>query len=342
MKAMKLEAYDGNVPFEAFDKPDADPGPNEVAIIVEASSVNPVDLKIRQGAAPVGPDAPHVLGCDVAGEIVAAGDAVKGFKPGDAVYGCAGGVKGRDGAYSERMVCDARLIAHKPESLSCREAAALPLVAITAWEALVDRARVQPGERVLVHGGAGGVGHIGVQLARAMGAIVHTTISSKEKAAIAYELGAERAINYTETSVEDYVSKETGGEGYDVVFDTIGGPHLEKSLQAVKVNGRVVTTVGGGASPDLGPMHMKNARLDVVLMLIAMLHDQDLELHGRILSRLSRMIESGFIKPLIDERRFRLEEIGSAHDYLNSGNAIGKVVIDIGENADARPFPPLR
>ncbi|NHK28337.1 zinc-dependent alcohol dehydrogenase family protein [Parvularcula flava] len=342
MKAMKLAAYDGKAPFEAFDKPDADPGPNEVAIMVEASSVNPVDLKIRQGATPVGPDAPHVLGCDVAGEIVAVGEAVKGFRPGDAVYGCAGGVKGRDGAYSERMVCDARLIAHKPESLSCREAAALPLVAITAWEALVDRAKVQPGERVLVHGGAGGVGHIGVQLARAMGAIVHTTISSKEKAAIAYDLGAERAIDYKEKSVDDYIAEETGGEGYDVVFDTIGGPHLEKSLQGVKVNGRVVTTVGGGASPELAPMHMKNARLDVVLMLIPMLQDQGLDHHGDILMRLARMIESGFIRPLIDDRRFALEEIGAAHDHLKSGDAIGKIVIDIGQNADARPFPPLR
>ncbi|GGD16535.1 zinc-dependent alcohol dehydrogenase family protein [Aquisalinus flavus] len=342
MKAMKLDAYDGKAPFEAFDKPDAEPGPNEVAIIVEASSVNPVDLKIRQGAAPVGPDAPRVLGCDVAGEIAAVGEAVKGFRKGEAVYGCAGGVKGRDGAYSQRMVCDARLVAHKPESLSCREAAALPLVAITAWEALVDRAKVQPGERVLVHGGAGGVGHIGVQLARAMGAIVHTTVSSKEKAAIAYDLGAERAINYREKSVNDYIDEETGGEGYDVVFDTIGGPHLEKSLQAVKVNGRIVTTVGGGASPDLGPLHMKNARLDVVLMLIPMLYDQDLDLHGRILTRLARMIESGSIKPLIDERRFGLEDVGAAHEYLDSGDAIGKIVIDIGENADARPFPPLR
>lgn len=332
MKAMKLAHLDGGAPFEEMDRDAREPGPNEVAIAVKASSVNPVDTKIRDGSAPVGPAAPHVIGCDVAGIIEAVGEAVTGLQPGDEVYGCAGGVAGHDGAYQEQMIADHRLVVKKPQSLSLREAAALPLVAITAWEALIDRAQLQPGERVLVHGGTGGVGHVGVQIARALGAIVHTTVSSGDKARIAKEHGAHFTINYKEEEIDDYLERYTGGEGFDVVFDTIGGPHLEQCLTEVKVNGRIVTTVGGSASPDLGPLHMKNARLDVVLMLIPMLYNQAYGLmrHGDILTRLARMADAGMIRPLIDEQRFGLADVAAAHDRLTSGDAIGKVVIDIG------------
>ncbi|MEM6852181.1 MAG: zinc-dependent alcohol dehydrogenase family protein [Pseudomonadota bacterium] len=331
MKAMRLAALGDDQPFELFDKDERAPGPGEVAIAVHATSVNPVDTKIRAGAAAIAPEDPIVLGCDVAGVIEAVGPGAARFNVGDRVFGCAGGVKGRDGAYAERMIADERLLAPAPSSLSMREAAALPLVGITAWEALVDRAAVQPGETVLVHGGAGGVGHMGVQLGKALGAIVHTTVSSDEKAEIAMSLGADRAIRYKEKSVADYVAEETGGAGYPVVFDTAGGPNLPASLEAVAINGRVSAIVSMDSAPDLTPLHVKNAALHVVFMLIPMLTDSGLERHGAILERLARLTEAGRLRPLLDKHRFKLEEVGAAHAHLKSGDAVGKVVIDVAE-----------
>lgn len=329
MRAMRLKGFGDNSVFEEFDKPDVDPGPNQVVIQVHATSVNPVDTKIRAGFSEIAPDDPVVLGCDVAGVVVAVGPGVNRFAVGDEVFGCAGGVKGHDGAYSERMVADARLLAAKPSSLSFREAAAMPLVSITAWEALVDRATVGPGERVLVHGGTGGVGHIGVQLARTLGAVVDTTVGSEAKAEIAKSLGADRTIQYRQQSVEDYVAANTGGAGYDVVFDTVGGPNLQSSIQALAINGRCATTVSVAAQPDLTNLHVKNATLHVVFMLIPMLTMNDLDRHGRIMERIATLVDHGRLRPLVDEARFELSDIEAAHQYLLSGKAVGKVVVDV-------------
>ncbi|MDZ4732675.1 MAG: zinc-dependent alcohol dehydrogenase family protein [Nitrospirota bacterium] len=329
MKAMRLKRLGKGEPFELFDKPDADPGSGEVAIRVHAASVNVVDTKIRAGFADIAPEDPIILGCDVAGVVTATGPGVTRFSVGDEVYGCAGGVKGRDGAYSERMVTDERLLAKKPASLSFRQAAALPLVAITAWEALVDRAQVQPGETVLVHGGTGGVGHIGVQLAKAMGAIVHTTVGTAENAEIAKSLGADRTILYRQQSVAKYVGELTNGRGYDVVFDTVGGLNIAPSIEALATHGRCATTVSVGTSPDLSGLHTKNASLHVIFMLLPMLTGQGLEHHGTIMERVSALADHERISPLLDDARFRLEETGAAHDRLTSGHATGKVVIAV-------------
>ncbi len=330
MKAMRLNKFGEDAPFELFDKPDADPGPGEVAVRLHATSVNPVDTKIRaDGGGGIAPDEPVVLGCDVAGVVVAAGPGVSRFSVGDEVYGCAGGVKGRDGTYAQRMNADERLLANKPKSLSIREAAALPLVAITAWESLVDRANVQPGETVLIHGGTGGVGHIGVQLAKLCGAIVHTTVGNDDNARIAKSLGADETINYREHSVADYVERLTGGRGYDVVFDTVGGPNLENSIKALANNGRCATTVSLGASPDLSELHIKNASLHVIFMLVPMLTDIGLERHGEIMQRIASLVDNARIKPLIDDSRFSLAAIDAAHKHVTTGKAKGKVVIDI-------------
>ena len=328
MKAMLLENLGADQPFVAVDRPSRPLGPNEVRIAVHAAGINPVDVKIRNGAGTFAP-VPHILGCDVAGVVMEIGPGVSRFAVGDEVFGCAGGIKGHDGSYAEEMVADARLLALKPARLGFREAGAMPLVSITAWEALVDRAQVKPGERVLVHGGAGGVGHVGVQLARAMGAVVHTTVSSAEKAEIARQLGAHAVINYRDRTVGSYVEDETGGRGYDIVFDTIGGPNIAPSLEAVAINGRVATIVSAGASPDLTPLHLKNASLHAILMLIPMMTRRDYERHGTILERIAALVETGSLKPLLDSRRFGLEEVGAAHDRLKSGEAVGKIVLDV-------------
>ena len=174
---------------------------NQVLVRIQASGVNPLDVKIRAGqAGHAQQPLPAVLGLDMAGIVEEIGRGVIGFQPGDAVYGMVGGVGGQQGTLAEFVAADADLLARKPGNLSMREAAALPLVMITAWEGLVDRARVHAGQTVLVHAGAGGVGHVAVQLALAYGAKVYATVSPEKKAAVE-NLGA-TAIDYRSTSTE--------------------------------------------------------------------------------------------------------------------------------------------
>ncbi|BCJ85648.1 hypothetical protein skT53_06330 [Effusibacillus dendaii] len=211
-------------------KPEVIPG--HVLIRVAASSVNPIDIKIRQGFVKgVAPDFPAILHGDVAGVVEEVGEGVTTFRPGDEVYACAGGFKGTGGARADYMLADAALVARKPRSLTMREAAAFPLVSITAWQALIDRDNVRPGQNVLIHAATGGVGHIGIQLAKWAGATVYTTGSSKDKLQTGKELGADFGIKYREETVEEYVKKYTNGNGFDVVFDTVGGDNLDRCYQ---------------------------------------------------------------------------------------------------------------
>lgn len=328
MKAQVISEFGGPEVFQPADLPDPQPGPGEVLVRVEATSINPVDYKIRRAGPAIAPDLPAVLGCDVAGVVVAVGEGVTVFREGDEVYGCAGGVKGMPGTYAELLAADARLLAHKPKNLSMREAAALPLVTITAWEGLHDQARLNAGERVLVHGGAGGVGHIAIQLAKARGAKVYTTVSSAEKAETARRFGADETINYREESVEDYVARLTEGAGFDVVFDATGGDRIAESFAAARRNGQVVTIVSQYEA-DLSLMQAKGLSLHVVFMLLPMLYDEGRAHHGEILQQAAALAEAGKLVPLIDERPFALGEIGAAHAWLEGGSAFGKVVVEV-------------
>lgn len=302
-------------------------GGRDILIRVEATSVNPVDVKIRGGMLPpIAPDLPAVLHGDVAGVVEEVGENVAAFARGDGVYACAGGVKGLGGALAEFMIADPDLVAPKPRSLSMAEAAALPLVGITAWDGLIDRARVQAGQLVLVHGGTGGVGQIGIQLAKHAGATVHATVSIEEKGRIARELGADAVINYRDESVADYVAERTAGRGYDVVFDTVGGDNTDHAFEAAALNGTVITTSSSQAY-DLSPMHAKGLTLHVVFMLIPMLHNLDRARHGAILRSLARLVDDGAVRPLVDRRRFSFQDVGAAHRLLESGDALGKVVV---------------
>jgi NADPH2:quinone reductase len=185
--------------FELAELLNPAPKAGEVLVRVAATSVNPVDYKVRRFGPAIAPPLPAVLGCDLAGTVEALGPGVAGFAIGDRVYGCAGGVAGvSGGAYAELIAADARLLAPAPASLGLREAAALPPRFHHGWEGLFDRTRLEPGQTVLVHGGAGGVGHVAIQLAKAHGAVVHATVSSAEKAALARRLGADETINYRE------------------------------------------------------------------------------------------------------------------------------------------------
>lgn len=301
--------------------------PGHVLVKVVATSVNPLDTKIRAGLLQgVTPDFPAVLHADVAGIIEKKAADVSQFEVGDAVFGCAGGVKGTDGALSEYMLVDAKLIAKKPASLSMAEAAALPLVSITAWEALFEKIQIVPGQTILIHAGTGGVGHIAIQLAKWAGATVYTTVSTPEKAAIATALGAVEAINYRQESVQDYVNRLTHGKGFDVVLDTVGGDNINASLQAVAQYGKVITILSS-SSHDLTPLFLKSASLHAVFMLVPMLYNVERERHGEIIKRIAELADKGVLKPLIDAKRFSFAEVGNAHALLESGKAIGKIVI---------------
>lgn len=328
MRAQVIEAFGEPDVFRVVNLPDPQPGPGEVVVAIAATSVNPVDYKLRRHGPPIAPALPAVLGCDVAGTVVAVGADVTAFKLGDEVYGCAGGVAGvSGGSYAELIAADARLLAPKPATLSLREAAALPLVTITAWEGL-DRAGVGAGTTVLIHGGAGGVGHVAIQLAKARGATVYATVSSDEKAAVAKRLGADHTINYREESVADYLARLTGGRGFDVVFDATGGEDIAAPFLAARLNGHVVTIVSQYEA-DLSPMHAKGLSLHVVFMLIPMLHDRAREAHGRLLRKAAALADAGRLRPLVDPERFALEDLPRAHAKAEAGRALGKVVVDI-------------
>lgn len=263
---------------------------------------------------------------DFAGTIEEVGEGVSEYKKGDEVYGCAGGLADLPGTLAEYIVADAKLLALKPTNLSMEEAAALPLVAITAYEGL-KRANITAGQNVLIHGGSGGVGHVALQLAIHFGANVFSTGGGEPQLALIESLGA-TSINYKTESVEDYVQKHTSGAGFDVVFDTVGGENMKNSFAAAALNGHVATTVAM-VELDLTTTHFKGLSLHVVFMLIPMLHDYRREEHAGILKALTSIIESGGLKPVLDNTSFGLAEIGKAHERLASGKAMGKVVVTI-------------
>jgi NADPH:quinone reductase-like Zn-dependent oxidoreductase len=318
-----IERADG--PLERREVARPEPAAGQLLVRIAASGVNPLDTKIRGGrAAHAKHPLPAVPGLDMAGVVEAAGAAVTKFRPGDEVYGMVGGVGGIPGTLAEYVVADADLLAHKPKQVSMREAAALPLVTITAWEGLVDRAKVHEGATVLVHAGAGGVGHIVVQLARAFGAQVFATVSS-EKSKVVEEYGAV-PIDYHQRTVEQYVNQETGGAGFDIVYDTLGGATLDASFLAVKrYTGHVASCVGWGTHA-LAPLSFRAATYSGVFTLLPLLSGQYRARHGEILAEAAALADAGKLRPLLNDRNFTFDDVEPAYAAVASGS-FGKVVI---------------
>ena len=324
MKAAILETY--GKPFRIVDIPVPAPGPGDVLVRIAASSVNPLDTKIHTSAAEHARHLlPAILGIDLAGTVEAVGSAVTDFRPGDEVYGMAGGVGGLQGTLAEYAAVDADLLAMKPANLSMQGAAALPSVVITAWEGLVDRMRVGEGETVLVQGGAGGVGHVVVQIARSCGTEVFATGSAHSRAIIE-SLGA-IFIDRTEP-VWDYVQRLTGGRGFDRVYDTVGGAALDASFQAVRRFGHVVSCLGWGTHA-LAPLSFKEATYSGVFILPPLLSGEGRPHHREILDQARHLVESGQLAPVLDERRFTLSTMCDAYRTIRTGAARGKLVVDI-------------
>ena len=327
MKAMIVNAYGDDAEFEAAEVATPTVEAGHALIKIAASSVNTVDTMIRKLGKdlPLSPDPPAILGMDFAGTVEAVGDGVDGYTVGDEVYGCAGGLADLPGTLAEYISADHNLIAHKPKNLSMRAAAALPLVGITAYEGLT-RAGIGSGQKVLVHGGSGGVGHVALQLAKHFGADVYSTGGGESQMALINRLGA-TPINYKAESVEQYVAEHTGGTGFDLVFDSVGGANMSNSFEAAALNGQIASTVSM-CELDLTPAHFKGLSLHVVFMLIPMLHNHRRKAHAEILRNLTRIVEAGGLRPVLDETQYSLEQAGEAHARLESGRAMGKVVIE--------------
>jgi NADPH:quinone reductase-like Zn-dependent oxidoreductase len=326
MLAAIAESAQAPLAVRQIDRPV--PAKGQVLVRVHAAGVNPLDTKIAAGAGAHASQAlPAVLGLDLAGTVIELGEAVDGFTLGQEVFGMPGGIGGAQGTMAEYIAVDARLIAPKPTTLDMREAAALPLVFITAWEGLVDRANVRAGQRVLIHGGAGGVGQVAVQLAKARGADVYATGSAASLDFIR-SLGA-TAIDYQAQSVEDYVEHYTAGEGFDIVYDTVGGSTLDASFKAVKpYTGHVLSCLGWGQH-SLAPLSFKSATYSGVFTLAPLLTGKGREHHGAILREAAALANAGQLTIRVDQQHFELPEVNEAFRQVAEGRGKGKTVIQL-------------
>ncbi|MDB5214493.1 MAG: zinc-containing alcohol dehydrogenase [Myxococcaceae bacterium] len=330
MKAFAIDGYGGPDKLTLRDFPEPEPGPTDLVVEVRAASVNPVDFKIRSGGVKVlvKDRFPLVLGSDCSGVVTRVGKDVTRFAVGDEVF--ARLRKDRFGTFAERTLIDESLAAKKPARLSHAEAASIPLVGVTSWQALVEIGALAPGQRVLVHAGSGGVGTFAIQLARHLGANVVTTASAKNRELLT-RLGAHQVVDYKSERFEDVVAP------CDVVFDTQGGETLERSFAVLKPGG-VVVTVGG--SPDakfgkawgLNPVLVlalrfmmrkvtrlakeKNARFEYLFM----------RPDGEQLAAVGALLESATIVPMLD-RTFPFDATKEAIAYVEAGRSVGKVVI---------------
>ncbi|WP_431256801.1 zinc-dependent alcohol dehydrogenase family protein [Roseateles chitinivorans] len=323
MKAIVLTAFGGVDHLQLQDIPVPAVDAGELLVRVIATSINPLDYQIRRGDYPAYVPLPAVIGHDVSGVVERVGAGVHDFKPGDEVFYTPKIFGPKGGSYAEFNVVPQELVTHKPRNLTHAEAASLTLVGGTAWEALVTRARLQPAETVLIHGGAGGVGSIAIQLAKAMGARVLTTCSASQFEFVR-SLGADEAIDYEAGDYVDHVRELTGARGVNVVLDTIGGNTLERSPHVLADGGRVVSIVDIATPQNLVAAWGVNAEYHFVFTR---------QNRGKLLA-LKELLERGRIRPVIGAT-FPLAEIGAAHTALEQRRVgeqplRGKVVIEVG------------
>ena len=318
MKAMILKSFGGPDSFELSDVPKPVPQAGQVLVRVHATSINPLDYQVRRGDYPDLVPLPAITGHDVSGVVEAIGPGVSAFAPGDEVWYTPQIFDGQ-GSYAEYHVAAESIIARKPASLSHLEAASLSLVGGTVWEALTVRAVLRVGESILIHGGAGGVGHVAIQVAKAMGARVFTTVREANDEFVR-SLGADVVIDYTQEDYVEAIMRETAGHGVDVVFDTIGGDTLSRSADALAQLGRVVSIVDIAQPQNLVQAWGKNASYHFVFTR---------QNRGK-LDELSALVERGQLRPHVGAV-YSLADIPLAHARLESANngLLGKIAIAV-------------
>jgi 2-desacetyl-2-hydroxyethyl bacteriochlorophyllide A dehydrogenase len=310
MKAVVIYRYGAAevLQYEDVEQPKIEP--TQLLVKVRASSVNPIDWKIRQGMLSLitGSKFPIVLGFDVAGDVVAVGSGVTRFKPGDAIYGS---TSFPGGGYAEFAAVPENLVALKPTNLNYEEAAAVPLAALTALQALREQGNIQTGQTVLINGAAGGVGIFAVQIAKALGAVV-TGVSSTKNLDLVKSLGADRVIDYTQEDFTEDIAQ------YDIIFDAVGKRSLSQTKRVLKPNGIYITTL---PSPEVLLEGILTAFLpgQKAKFILQKPNTQDLVY-------LKELIEAGKIRVVID-RTYPLQELAAAHSYSETGRAVGKIVL---------------
>ena len=327
MRAMTISEFGGVDVLKIADLPDPVVGAQDLLIDVHASSLNPVDTKIRRGLHGE-KEFPLTPGYDVSGVVLELGSEVdkRAFKVGDEVY--ASPSLARQGAHAERVAVDARSVAKKPRKLDHLQAAALPLVTLTAWESLHDRAKIRKDEMVVIHAGAGGVGHIALQLAVDQDCDVITTASRPETIALCEELGADEVLNHKEENWVEWVLGETEGVGAPVIMDTVGGDVFDQCLDAIGINGRLVTIVLNDNPRVVSALFRKNATLHLEFMGVPTIHGINPQRQGDILKRAASMADAGKLVPHI-HKTIGLEDLPGAHEEQESGKVIGKIVVDL-------------
>ncbi|MFF5033781.1 zinc-binding dehydrogenase [Nocardia salmonicida] len=313
MRAAVIKEFGGPDMLGVQDVDTPRPGPGEVLVRVHASSANPVDALVREGAVNPQLSLPAVLGSDVAGVVAEIGAGVSDFAVGDEVYYTSELAEG-GGAYAEYHVASAAIVAPKPSALTFGEAAAIPLAGGTAWEAIVRRLAVRPGQVVVVHGGSGGVGSFAIQFAQAAGASVLATAGSANMEMVG-ELGA-TPIDYESEDFVEVAREHTGGLGVDAVLDTVGGGNVARSLSATRDGGKVATVLAPDGSLD--SLYQRNQTLYGIF----------LTRERARLTEMTPVFERGLARPRIG-KVLRLDQIAEAHRLLDAGHNSGKIVIDI-------------
>ena len=314
--------------FHDIDEPKIST-PTQIKVRLKAAGINPVDAKIRRNGLLYDNALPAILGCDGAGEVVETGSAAYQFKPGDKVWFCNGGLGREQGNYAEYTVLDQRWVSLMPQTCSFTEAAALPLVLITAWGGLFDRGGLQSGQTVLIHAGAGGVGHVAIQLAKLTGARVITTVSSEQKADFVKTMGADEVIFYRQNNFADAVNELTAGKGADLILDTVGATVFKESIAATAYFGRLVTLLDPGEL-SLADARVRNLLIGFELMLTPMHRElpEARDKHLEILKQCAHWVDKGLLKAHIS-KILPLAETAKAHQLIETGHSTGKIVLAI-------------
>jgi len=325
MKAILVENPGSNYVLALGEIERPQPKPGEVLIKVAAAGINRADLIQAMGGYPPPPGAPSTLGLEVSGEVTALGHGTSSWKVGDKVCALLGG-----GGYAEYCAVSEKCVLPVPKGVDHIDAAALPEVHFTVWTNLMDSARLQAGESVLIHGGSSGIGTAAIQLCAARGHRVFATAGSKEKCAACERLGATRAVNYREEDFVDVIKKETDGRGVDVILDMVGGDYIQRNFSAAAIWGRVVNIAfqaGMSANVNFAGMLMKRLTF-AATTLRARSNDEKGVIRDALRREVWPMIDAGGIKPIVD-RIFPIADAQAAHQRLSGGEHIGKILLRV-------------
>jgi putative PIG3 family NAD(P)H quinone oxidoreductase len=324
MRYIEITQPGGPEVLKMTEGPTPRPGPGEVLIKVAAAGVNRADIIQRQGFYPPPPGASPIPGLEVAGRIIAVGDAVEQWQVGEAVCALLSG-----GGYADYALAVAGECLPIPENLTARQAAALPETMLTVWSNVIDRAGWQPGESFLVHGGASGIGTTAIQLIKQMGGTVYTTAGNDEKASFCRQLGADVAINYRQQDFVEVLLKETGGKGVDVILDMVGGDYVQRNIKLAAIDGRIVNIAflkGARVELNMLPILLKRLLL-TGSTLRARSSDFKASLTAAVRQKVWPWVEQGDIKPVI-HCALPITEVAEAHRIMEASEHIGKIVLE--------------